>query len=32
LISRLIAEYVPPTTPMVLLPGDLAAQRALLGL
>ena len=32
LIARLIAEYVPPTTPMVLLPGDLAAQRALLGL
>ena len=32
LMARLIAEYVPPTTPLVLLPGELDAQRALLGL
>ena len=31
LVARLLAEFVPETTPIVLLPGDLDRQRALLG-
>jgi hypothetical protein len=31
-VARLVAEYVPQTTPIVLFPGELDRQRALLGL
>lgn len=32
LLARLLAEFVPPTTPVILLPGDLERQRRSLGL
>jgi len=32
LVARLLAEHVPPETPVVLVPGDLEGQRRLLGL
>jgi hypothetical protein len=32
IIARLLAEHVPPTTPVVLLPSDHSRQRTLLGL
>lgn len=32
LVARLLAEHVPPETPLVLLPGEVDSQRRLLGL
>ena len=32
LLARLLAEFVPPETPVILLPGAVDAQRALVGL
>ena len=31
-LARLLAEHVPPTTPVILLPGSVESQRALIGL